>query len=143
MPAEYFINALLSSLDLVTYRSRDSKHYFMLLLDLLNLYFNSMKNDFKMDMNRIVRDLINRLERYESFEKKDSTLEDYNLVGLINLVNLIISNEENVLTVGEYQKLVVFVVEKLLFTFTSAPVSAHITNEVDLASHEKQSLNKC
>lgn len=65
----------------------------------------------------LIKSLIQILHSYSSFEKKGSYAEDYNLSGIIAIINIIINNNQNCLTESESYELIKEIMENLLFSF--------------------------
>lgn len=81
--------------------------------------------------------------KYQSTERKSAFIEDSNLVGWLNLIQLLIQNNPDSLTKEEYHSLIVELIERDLFTFNLKPLTSHITKEVDIVNYEKPFINKC
>lgn len=91
----------------------------------------------------LVKDLVNKLQNYSTNEKKGQFSDDSNLTGMISLINMLIQNNQAILTEQEYSQLVQHILGSLLFTFNLRPINQHITKEVSLIQYEKPFLNKC
>jgi hypothetical protein len=93
-PLQFFLKLLLSKLDYVQFKavSRHAKLYFQLLKELLPMYFmglegkSVLKNNELFDSGTLLRDLIHRLGTYEPTEKRSSFLEDFTLIGFIEMI---------------------------------------------------------
>jgi hypothetical protein len=94
--------------------------------------------------SEILKHLASKLRLYQSTEKKGNYTEDYNLSGLIDIINLLINNSPtSILSESEHSELIKEIIERMLFTFEMPPVDYHITKNVDLQVLEKPYLNKC
>ena len=71
--------------------------------------------------------MILRLLAYESTEKKSSFLDDYTLIGFIDVIKILIESDSNILTVSEMQELAEMILQKCLFSLDFSPLDCHIT----------------
>lgn len=77
------------------YATRECKQFFELFTKLIEEYFNfgehpKLENEKTVDGIALLREVVEKLKRYESKEKKGSLLEDMTLIGYLNLIEKLI-----------------------------------------------------
>ncbi|CDW78148.1 ubiquitin carboxyl-terminal hydrolase family protein [Stylonychia lemnae] len=147
-PYIFFLRIMIQNVQLVEYKSRESKQFFMVLRDLFEVYYDAeakQRPDFKQIINarELAQEFVVKLNTYESKEKKNTYLEDTNLVGFLNMLNTLVKNNPDCLEQTEYIGISEYLIEKCLFTFKLEPLEKHITKEVDIPAFEKPFINKC
>jgi hypothetical protein len=72
--------------------SRHTKLFFVLIRELLPVYFDSQNLVVHkiFDSTMLLKNVIGRLQTYEPTEKRNSFLEDYTLVGIIDMITILI-----------------------------------------------------
>ena len=85
-----------------------------------------------------------KLRNYRSHEEKGrSFYEDFNIGGLMKIIQELIQSDTKVMSVEEAQSLADEIITKYLFTFDLKAIESNITKSVDLAAWEKPFINKC
>lgn len=87
--------------------------------------------------------MIGTLLEYNSQEKKNSMMEDHNLIGFIDIIREMISHDQSLLTKEEAFNLVEQLITKCLFTYRVNQYEGPITKDVDILAYEKPNINKC
>lgn len=150
-PLLFFLRLLLQKLDYVQHKaiSRHAKLYFSLVRELLPQYFDALQGSkalqFKefFEPSALLRDLVSRLQVYEPTEKRNSFLEDFTLIGLIEVIGILIEKRPNSATTSELNDLAIVVLERCLFSLKFEPIESHITQDVCLEPIERKNINKC
>lgn len=84
-----------------------------------------------------------RLEAYEPTEKRNSFLEDFTLIGLIEVIAILIENRTDSASPEELSALAKLILESCLFSLQYEPITDHITQDVHLEPLERKFINKC
>jgi hypothetical protein len=141
-PLHFLIRLLLSKLEYVqkTAVSRHTAVYFALLKELLPQYFDegNQGEEEVFDPQALLKDTVNRLYSYEPTEKRSSLLEDFTLIGLLDIIKILIERCPDVLEPEEFQELAVMILEQCLFSTKFEPIAQHITQDVNLEPIERK-----
>jgi hypothetical protein len=145
-PLYFFLKLMITKLDYVQKQgfSRHTKLFFVVLKELLPMYLDRQKfpgainQEETLDIQALCQNIILRLLAYESTEKKNSFLDDYTLIGYIDIIKILIESNPTILTPSEMQEFANMILKKCLFSLEFNPVDSHITSEVDLEPIEKK-----
>ena len=106
-------------------------------------YPGAINQEETLDIQGLCQNVIVRLFNYESNEKKNSYLDDYTLIGFIDIIKILIESNPTILKASEMEELAQMILQKCLFSLEFNPVETHITSAVDLEPIEKKQINKC
>jgi len=87
--------------------------------------------------------MVSRLEVYEPAERRGSYLEDFTLIGFIEIIAILIDKMPDSATSEELGSLAKLILERCLFSLKYEPIDGHITEGVSLEPLERKYLNKC
>ena len=80
---------------------------------------------------------------YEPTEKRNSFLEDFTLIGLIEVIAILIEKCPDSVTADELSRVAKLILEGCLFSLQFEPIDSHITQDVHLEPIERKNINKC
>lgn len=84
-----------------------------------------------------------RLQEYEPSEKRNSFVEDYTLIGWLEVISILIERNPECMQKSEIENLAKIILETCLFSLNFQPIDGHITQDVNLEPLEKKNINKC
>ena len=90
-------------------------------------YPGAINQEETIDIQGLCKNVIYRLFTYESTEKKSSFLDDYTLIGFIDVIKILIESDSKILSESEMQELAEAILQKCLFSIEFTPVDSHIT----------------
>jgi hypothetical protein len=106
----FFIRILLSKMEYIQHKA-DSKHtkfYFNLLREMLPIYFAQLQSLQGLGLQQVfdpavlLREMIERLDVYQPTEKRTSSLDDYTLIGFIEVIQILIDKRPDSVSADEY-----------------------------------------
>ena len=146
-PLGFFVRLLISKLGHVQRvgYSRYTKHYFSLIRELLPVHLQRQRlgGEDAVNAGAVIKDVVARLKKHDSFESKDHPWDDHTLVGLLDTISILFVADATILSAEEVKELATVLLESCLFSFNWEPVEADITPEIDLAHIQRKSINKC
>lgn len=146
-PLVFFIRLLISKLGYVQRAgySRYTRHYFSLIRELLPVHLQHQRlgGQDAVDVEAVIKDVVARLKKHDSFESKDHSWDDHTLVGLVDIIAILFEADATILSAEEVKELATMLLENCLFSFDWEPVEADITPEVNLAQIQRRNINKC
>lgn len=96
------------------------------------------------DHKTLLAQYIEKLRKYKSHEEKGrSFYEDYNIGGMLKVMQELIQNNPLILSEFEAEQMAQEIITKYLFTLDIQPIGTDITKGVELAAWEKPFINKC
>jgi hypothetical protein len=129
-PLRFFLRVLLQKLDHVQRKAvaRDAKLYFALLRELLPRYFDALQGSEAPPFpelfapSELLKDVQSRLLAYEPTEKRGAFLEDFTLIGLIEMIAILIEKRPDAASEAELGALATVVLERCLFSLNFGPI---------------------
>lgn len=87
--------------------------------------------------------MFTRLFAYETTEKRNWVMEDFTLIGFLDIIRIILSNCPNLLAPPQLEELATDLLRRCLFCMDFKAIDENITAETDLEPYEKLHINKC
>jgi len=109
-------------------------------------YFDQIKFDDSkkiFETAQLITETIRKLQEYQPTEKRNSFVEDYTLIGWLEVISILIERNPDCLEKSEIENLAKVILETCLFSLNFDPIDGHITQNVDLEPLEKKNINKC
>ena len=148
-PAIFFLQKLLGQINYSKQLSfTRTPEYYDLLMALLKHYFKQRANDpftFQeiLEPQALIKDMITQLDHYKSQESKTSIVADFTLVGILNVIRTLLDFNNDLLDQNECSMIMNMLIKQCLFNQAQTAYQGHITDSIDLSSHQSSQINKC